>query len=82
MVIPLELVKTDKERCGTVLYLCANLCRSLSILLYPYLPNSCKKLWIDGNKLAMIPEIIKTMLFLQTHENNYPKWLNYNELIK
>jgi methionyl-tRNA synthetase len=46
---PWKLVKEDKERCGTVLYLCANLCRELSILLYPYLPGSCRKLWSQLN---------------------------------
>jgi len=46
---PWESIKNDKERCGTVLYICSNLCRTLSILLYPYLPESCKKLWNQLN---------------------------------
>jgi len=52
---PWELVKTDKERCATILYICANLCRTLSILLFPYLPDSCKKLWNQLN-LGKKPE--------------------------
>lgn len=46
---PWELIKTNKERCGTVLYVCANLCRTLSVLLFPYLPNSCVRLWQQLN---------------------------------
>ena len=52
---PWELIKKDKERCSTVLYLCINLCRTLSILLFPYLPDSCKKLWNQLN-LGKKPE--------------------------
>jgi methionyl-tRNA synthetase len=46
---PWELIKKDKKRCGTVLYLCANLCRSLGIFLYPYLPDASKRLWEQLN---------------------------------
>jgi methionyl-tRNA synthetase len=52
---PWEIVNTDRKRCGTVLYICANLCRALSILLYPYLPGSCIKLWNQLN-LGVKPE--------------------------
>ena len=41
---PWELIKTDRERCGTVMYVCINLCRSLAILLHPYLPNASDQL--------------------------------------
>ena len=46
---PWELVKSDKERCGTIMYTCTHLCRTLSILLFPYLPGSCKRLWSQLN---------------------------------
>lgn len=46
---PWELIKKDKERCGTVLYVCVNLCRSLAILLSPYLPDACQELWKQLN---------------------------------
>ncbi len=42
---PWKLVKENKERANTVIYLCANLCRSLAILISPYLPLSSEKLW-------------------------------------
>jgi len=41
---PWELIKNDKKRAGTVLFVCANICRILSILLSPYVPESSKKL--------------------------------------
>ena len=34
-----------KEKNGTTLFLCANLCRNLAILMYPFLPFSAEKLW-------------------------------------
>ncbi|MEM5793140.1 MAG: methionine--tRNA ligase [Candidatus Aenigmatarchaeota archaeon] len=46
---PWELFKTNKERCDTVLYLCANICRTISILLYPYLPHASVNLWKQLN---------------------------------
>jgi methionyl-tRNA synthetase len=33
------------KRAKTVLYLCMNLCRTLAILISPYLPKSSSKLW-------------------------------------
>ena len=46
---PWELIKKDKKRCRTVLYVCANLCRSLAIFLSPYLPDASRKLWQQLN---------------------------------
>ncbi|MFC2154158.1 methionine--tRNA ligase [Candidatus Altiarchaeota archaeon] len=34
-----------KEESETTLYLCANLCRSLAILMHPFLPFSAEKIW-------------------------------------
>jgi methionyl-tRNA synthetase len=34
-----------KEENDTTLYLCANMCRSLAILMYPFLPFSAVKVW-------------------------------------
>ena len=42
---PWEIVKTDKNRASQVLYHCAGLCKSLSILISPYLPSSSQKVW-------------------------------------
>lgn len=42
---PWNLVKKDVERTRKVLYLCANLCRTLSILIEPYLPNTSERVW-------------------------------------
>ncbi len=42
---PWEIIKTDKKRAGQILYHCAELCRSLSILASPFLPFSSQKVW-------------------------------------
>ena len=45
------LVKTDKERCGTVLHVCLRLVQALGVFMAPYLPFSsesiCKMLGYD-----------------------------------
>lgn len=42
---PWALRKSDPERCGAVLWLCANVCRALAIGLTPFLPDSAARLW-------------------------------------
>jgi len=42
---PWTLVKTNKEAAGHVLNLCAQLGRSLAILLSPFIPHSAQKAW-------------------------------------
>lgn len=41
---PWELIKKNKERCNTVLFICAELCKSLAILISPFLPKSSKEI--------------------------------------
>ncbi len=61
---PWELAKTNLNRCNTVMYLCANLCFDLAILIQPFLPKTSKKIfeqlgvkdkfsWADGNKINL-----------------------------
>ena len=61
---PWELIKKDPKRCDTVLYLSANLCLSLAILVKPFLPNTSKKIfdqigvkdgfsWNDARKMNL-----------------------------
>jgi methionyl-tRNA synthetase len=44
-VAPWALVKTDKERCGSMLNLNLEVVKALALLSYPYLPFSSVKLW-------------------------------------
>ncbi|MGC8662774.1 MAG: methionine--tRNA ligase [Candidatus Micrarchaeia archaeon] len=41
---PWELVVTNKNKCEGVLFVCANICRTLSVLLEPFLPEASEKL--------------------------------------
>lgn len=61
---PWELIKKDKKRCDTVMYLCANLCFDLAILIQPFLPKTSKRIfeqlgvrdrfgWSDANKINL-----------------------------
>ncbi|MCX6666918.1 MAG: methionine--tRNA ligase, partial [Euryarchaeota archaeon] len=48
---PWELIKTDKERCGTVLYVCLKIVQALTVFMAPYLPYSSDEAWkILGHK--------------------------------
>jgi methionyl-tRNA synthetase len=48
---PWELIKTDKERCGTVLNVCLIIAQALAVFMAPYLPYSSDEIWkILGNK--------------------------------
>jgi len=42
---PWDLVKKDREACGTVLHVCLRVCRGLAVTLAPFLPFSSERLW-------------------------------------
>ncbi len=46
---PWDSVKKNAKRTSHVLYLCASLCRTLSILTQPYLPVTSQKIWEQLN---------------------------------
>ncbi|HVA82836.1 MAG TPA: methionine--tRNA ligase, partial [Candidatus Aquilonibacter sp.] len=41
---PWETIKTDKEKAERIMFVCTNVCRMISGLLYPYMPSSSTKL--------------------------------------
>lgn len=46
-VAPWALVRSDKERCGTVLHVSLEMCKALAVLSYPFMPSSSERLWRD-----------------------------------
>jgi methionyl-tRNA synthetase len=42
---PWELIKSDKEKCGSVLHMCLKIVNALAVLMAPYLPYSSDKVW-------------------------------------
>ncbi|RLF36789.1 MAG: methionine--tRNA ligase [Thermoplasmata archaeon] len=42
---PWNLVKNDKEGCGTVLHICLKIVKALAVFMAPYLPFSSDKIW-------------------------------------
>lgn len=46
---PWDVIKQDNNRTKHILYLCADLCRILAILSYPYLPNTSQKIYEQLN---------------------------------
>ncbi len=42
---PWNLLKTDKDRCGTVLHICLRLVKALAVFTEPYLPFSASHIW-------------------------------------
>ena len=48
---PWNLVKNDKEACGTTLHICLKIVNALAVFMAPYLPYSSDSIWnILGNK--------------------------------
>jgi methionyl-tRNA synthetase len=48
---PWNLIKNEKERCGSVLHICIKLVQALAVFMAPYLPFSSDAVWkILGNK--------------------------------
>jgi len=48
---PWTLIKSDKDKCGTVLHICLKLVNALAIFMAPYLPFSSDKIWSNlGHK--------------------------------
>ncbi len=46
-VAPWALVRSDRERCGTVLHVSMEICKALAVLAYPFMPSSAERLWKD-----------------------------------
>ena len=42
---PWETIKSDKEECRRTLFVCANIVKSLAILLEPFLPETAEDIW-------------------------------------
>jgi methionyl-tRNA synthetase len=42
---PWALIKSDKDKCGTVLHICLKLANALAVFMAPYLPFSSDKIW-------------------------------------
>jgi len=42
---PWTLIKSDKDKCGTVLHICLKLANALAVFMAPYLPFSSDKIW-------------------------------------
>ena len=53
---PWRTIKDDPERCATTLYVCAQLMRSLAIMLIPYLPSTSEKIWKSLNLSGSVHE--------------------------
>jgi methionyl-tRNA synthetase len=48
---PWDLVKSDRQRCGTVLHCLLKMVRSTAFILFPYMPQTSEKMWkMLGNK--------------------------------
>lgn len=51
---PWNLIKNDKDACGTVLHICLKIVNALSVFMAPYLPFSSEKVWkLLGHKVSI-----------------------------
>jgi len=52
---PWNLIKSDKEKCSTVLNICLSIVNALAVFMSPYLPFSSQKIWKmlgNSNKIS------------------------------
>jgi len=42
---PWKLIKEDREKCASVLHVCARIIKSIAIVSAPYMPNAADKIW-------------------------------------
>lgn len=61
---PWNLIKKDKEKCGTVLYICLKIVKALAVFTAPYLPFSSEQVW----KMLGYNESIHTIKWDQAFE--------------
>jgi len=54
---PWQMIKSDKERAGSVINICLRLIEALTILYYPIIPESSKKMWSALNNQEPLAQI-------------------------
>lgn len=54
---PWELIKTNKDRCGTVLGYCILMIKTICPMMYPFLPESSERLWAMIGETSPLSEV-------------------------
>jgi methionyl-tRNA synthetase len=74
---PWKAIKNDREGAAATLYVCANLCYDIAVLLSPFLPKSaeriCAQLGVSPGNLATVGNRIKPGQKLKNPEPIFPK---------
>jgi methionyl-tRNA synthetase len=74
---PWKAIKSDRERAAATLYVCANLCYDIAVLLAPFLPKSagriCEQLGVSLGDLTTVGNRIKPGQKLKNPEPIFPK---------
>lgn len=72
---PWRLVKDDKDRAATVVHICANLCKSLALLMSPFLPNTTTRINLMWNFQMDNLDSAAELKLKPGHEINEPQLL-------
>ena len=67
---PWVLVKENPEQTEKILYQCANLCKSLAILSFPFIPNASQKIW---NQLGLKGKVSENGIWDKEIKKDLPK---------
>jgi methionyl-tRNA synthetase len=74
---PWKTIKEDKEKAAATLYVCANLCYDIAVLLSPFLPKSsqeiCRQLGVEMGDIKSIGKRIKPGQKLNNPRPLFPK---------
>ena len=77
---PWKSINENPQRTRHVLYLCADLCKTLAVISAPYLPNTSYKIWEQLNLEGKVDEpgiwnFVKDIIIPKNHKINKPKIL-------
>jgi len=72
---PWELIKVDKERCKTIIWICAYICKVLAILMSPYLPKTAERIKNQLNLTELKWKDLQDLNFKKKHKINSPEIL-------
>ena len=56
-IVPVILIKKDKEKAGSILYVAAQIVKALAVTAYPFVPSTAEQMWQTLNMSGEIQKI-------------------------
>lgn len=80
---PWHLIKSDTDRCATVLWTCIKVLRDMTVMMYPLMPFSAEKIWKTiGERKSIAEERWGTFLGCEPEEKRQTEQSDKNLFVK